>query len=245
MRTLIGAAFLLVLSSTNLQSVETKPIFEPASLTSGEVAKFDKLFNELTRDNASGPFREKGWPKLELTWKTSSIPVCWENATQSNKWFRSVVRQAVLDSWEAHSRINFSGWQSCVSGNRGVRIFISDQGPHTKGLGTLLDGQKFGMMLNSTYRNWSPSCQKRLVYCSYVIAVHEFGHVLGFAHDQNRPDTPQHCDMEQGSDGSPESISWTPWDEKSVMNYCNPKWSNGGRLSKFDIYLLQRLYGIK
>ncbi|MCR9136855.1 MAG: M12 family metallopeptidase [Alphaproteobacteria bacterium] len=242
MRVLMAALFVSFCSSVAIGE-EAKTIAEPTVLTTDEQSKFEDLFNDLTKEVNTSQFKEKGWPRLELTWETSSIPVCWENATEDNKWYRSIVQQSIVDTWQSHSGITFSGWENCVSGNRGIRILIADQGPHTKGLGTLLDGKKNGMVLNATYQNWSPSCQNRLAYCSYVIAVHEFGHALGFAHDQNRPDTPEHCDLKQGSDGSPETVSWTPWDEKSVMNYCNPKWSNGGRLSKFDIYLVQRLYG--
>lgn len=185
---------------------------------------------------------EKAYPNTSLIWRSPIIPVCWSDWNSEHEEERLWVREAVQSTWARVSAVNFVGWERCTrSSPRGIRIKVSDEGPHTKGLGTQLAGRAAGMVLNFSFNNWSQSCQgASRQSCIEVIAVHEFGHALAFAHEQNRPDTPSWCDEEKGSSGN---LVIGAWDLDSVMNYCNPEWNGDGRLSATDIRAVRRLYG--
>ncbi|WFU50703.1 M12 family metallopeptidase [Sinorhizobium terangae] len=184
---------------------------------------------------------DKAYPLMASKWPFNEVWVCWEELQPDFSAQRQLVREAVRDTWEANSGIRFVGWGQCNPSAGGIRIAVKDEGPHVKFLGKFVNGIKNGMVLNFTYNNWSPACQSMLDYCNRVIAVHEFGHAIGFAHEQNRPDTPGECDKRQGTDG--DNTQLTPWDVHSVMNYCNPVYSNDGVLSQFDIIAVKYIYG--
>ncbi|WP_437994758.1 M12 family metallopeptidase [Sorangium sp. So ce185] len=171
-------------------------------------------------------------------WPSNSIPVCWETSG-SFATERAWVQDAVTTTWQANSAVTFTGWGACVPGSTGIRVGVSDVGPHAKALGSALSGVANGVVMNFTFQNWSTSCQSTREYCIRTIAVHEFGHALGFAHEQNRPDTPSWCDQEQGTDGD---TLLGAWDLDSVMNYCNPDWSGSGQLSEGDVAGVRSVY---
>lgn len=180
--------------------------------------------------------------KSSSKWVQYVIPVCWENAASTNDAERQWVRNAVLNTWEKYSLITFTGWQACAMGMpNGIRILIEDSNPSVAKLGQEIANIPAGMRLNFTFRAWDPSCQVRRQFCIEAIAVHEFGHALGFGHEQNRPDAPAKCrEQAQGETGD---MLLTPFDLYSVMNYCNPNWNGNGKLSSSDIDGVRKFYG--
>ncbi len=171
------------------------------------------------------------------------IHVCWENPNSDNAPARAWVRDQIEKTWQKNTQLKFRGWQKCAVRNSGIRILWSDEGPHVKKFGKWLNGVKNGMVLNHVFQKWGRSCTQKLKACVRSIAVHEFGHALGFAHEQNRPDTPGECFLKHGQNQKKE-LMLTPYDPESVMNYCNPRYNNLGKLSKLDIKSAQKIYGI-
>jgi len=166
------------------------------------------------------------------------VPVCWENAAGYSTealW----VKSAIESTWENYANVDFQGWGNCYSSSSGIRIRVIDNRSNVKVLGRFLDGRVNGMDLNFSFANFSPSCQNKLKFCIQAIAVHEFGHALGLAHEQDQPTSICY----EGRTERQNALVITPYDEDSVMNYCNRKWNNGGNLSYYDIQGIQQIYG--
>lgn len=203
------------------------------------------------------------------------LVVCWENpaaanpesgelATASGALRREWVRLALKQNWERHARIVFTGWGTCQDeyralnpphtlgprrpgiGDENLKILITNTGQsQNAGHGSWGDHQKSGIRLNL---HCTSGTNADLKSCITYLATHEFGHALGFYHEEERNDWPTNipgCPKQTHDPANPWWPVPTPLtfgapDRDSVMAYCS---GQPQALTAKDAISAQILYG--
>jgi hypothetical protein len=169
------------------------------------------------------------------------IPVCWLSGGYDTE--KSWVRSSVEDQWGAVSTVQFTGWGPCSLSMpyNAIRIQIEDTSTAPRSYVGMV-GMSPSMWLNFTFNNWGTSCASywEREYCIRGISLHEFGHALGFFHEQDRPDNNGQCNNSVQYQSNGEVLG--SYDSDSVMNYCVSPWGRN-TLSAGDIQGMRQVYG--
>lgn len=210
--------------------------------------------------------------------KGATVPVCFENPSSGNLAGRQMVKYVVENSWEKVADINFDFKTSaCGTTNTGIIIKITDteklecRGKTSRDAGRPVtcniwndvtgDAISARMILNFTFNNFkgamSPVApdsslrRKQINRMIFHYAIHEFGHAIGFLHEDDRVADKKEagallCQDDDG-ENTPGQAVWY-YDIHSVMHYlCNHagNWSNGPpvTLSCGDMATVRWMYG--
>ena len=219
----------------------------PSSVALGCIAEEETMFSEsepieTAEDNLYIDNNSTLW-----TANNNVVPVCWTTTGLDTE--RRWIREIVESTWMRHSTVKFIGWGACPTS--GTAKFVKaemhadgDGGSASPwGIGALrLPGESatvhFSVPADPAWRS-----RGRIEY----LGVHEFGHVLGFVHEQARPDNPddreadpEYCRTvgETYGNGTYES----GYDRDSIMHYCNEGGNSVGYVSPTDISGVQNRY---
>ena len=120
------------------------------------------------------------------------------------------IRRALAYSWEAHSSIRFTGWKKCNPATRDqfVDVYIHPDAPNNSYLGNIREITQHVLKDNrvTNFQPWGDTdlnnhCLKHTFLsgiryefdCARQYAIHEFGHLIGFTHEWQHPQTPDTC----------------------------------------------------
>lgn len=194
-------------------------------------------------------------------WPGGNVPVCYYlpaglsvSDRQSRLDFLTRSRRAVEDNWQRVANINFFAWGPCGADTKGWLTIRLERGTGSfSSVGYPGSGGTANMTLdvNDTREP--------------VVALHEFGHALGFSHEFDAHDWSGTCMacasnadcgssdgkvcLPSGYCGHTHGIydAVTPADRDSIMaaTYCGGWAETHGSLSSWDVIGVQRVYGRK
>jgi len=198
----------------------------------------------LYRDNATTLWTATG----------NQVPVCW--VTPGFADYKAWIRDAARRTWGGVANIDFAGFGDCpTSGTqRFLRADITVLPPTSTDTGSGTADYPWGTAMlelpnGQTRLHFRFRANATLAAVEYI-GVHEFGHVLGFVHEQERPDNTDAAGNQLCTDTATPYANGTyetVYDLDSIMNYCSWRRNTNERvtLSDGDVRGVQQVYGTR
>jgi hypothetical protein len=186
--------------------------------------------------------------------------MCWHELLQfpddaARNAAKRFVQSTIEDNWTDRLAIDVS-WTNCPTSGRArhvrVKLRTGDSTYHgttlLAGTGTLSTAAQRRVpppndppgLLMGFPANWNDDDTTRAMFRSLIL--HEFGHVLGFDHEQIRPDTPEGSSCYGNAVAN--AIEIGPVDPQSIMgwSYCTEAL---GVLTLNDVRSARTVYGLR